>query len=105
MSNKNELDQIVDKIFKSTQETEASRTLQEIESNNDYILNTQLRKLLKLHDNSFQQKCVLPVNSLYEKHSESALRDGDLQNWAELIDRDIRIIETAMQLIKDSNQK
>lgn len=104
MTHRNELDQIVDRIFKSTQESEASKTLKEIESNNDYIMNTQLRKLLKLHDTSFQQKCVTPISALYEKHSEQALRDGDLQNWAELIDRDIRIIETAMQLIKDSRK-
>lgn len=104
MSHRNELDQVVDRIFKSTQETDASKTLKEIESNNHYIMNTQLRKLVELHDSSFQQKCVVPITALYERYSEQVLRDGDLQSCAELIDRDIRIIETAIELIRDSKK-
>lgn len=104
MTNKNELDQLVNGICKSTQDTAACKTLQEIESNNEYIVNTQLRKLLKLHDKSFKEKCVAPAIALYEKYNEVILRDGDLQNWAELIDRDIRVLEETVQLIGQSKK-
>ncbi|QLQ80841.1 hypothetical protein HG537_0E01960 [Torulaspora globosa] len=104
MSHRNELDQVIDRIFKSTQETDASRTLKEIKSNNEYIMNTQLRKLVELHDTSFRQKCVVPMASLYERYSEQLVRDEDLQRCAELVDRDIRIIETAIELIKQSKK-
>lgn len=104
MVNKSELDQLLNRIFKSTQETEASRTLKEIESNSEYIINTQLRKLLELHDKSFKKKCVVPARCLYEKYNEAVLRDGDLQNWAELVDRDIRVLEVAMQLVKETKK-
>lgn len=104
MTNKNDLDQLVNGICKSTLETGASKTLQEIESNNEYIMNTQLRKLLKLHDKSFKEKCVAPAIALYDKYNERVLEEGDLQNWAELIDRDIRVLEVAMQLISESKK-
>lgn len=104
MASKNELDQLVNGICKSAQEIGASRTLQEIESNNEYIMNTQVRRLLKLHDRSFKEKCVTPAVALYERFNEMALRDGDLQNWAELIDRDIRVLEVAMQLIVEAKR-
>lgn len=104
MPSKNDLDQLVHRICKSTQETEASKTLKEIESNNAYIMNVQLRKLLKLHDSSFKDKCIVPLQSLSDKYNDTVLRDGDLQNWAELVDRDIRVLEVAIQLIQESKK-
>lgn len=42
--------------------------------------------------------------ALYDKYNERVLEEGDLQNWAELIDRDIRVLEVAMQLISESKK-
>lgn len=50
-----ELDRLLDKIINSPHRTEASKTLQEIENNQSYILNVQLKKLLRLHDDSFKK--------------------------------------------------
>ncbi|QLG71623.1 hypothetical protein HG535_0B06690 [Zygotorulaspora mrakii] len=104
MPNKSDLDQLVNRICKSSRETECSKVLKEIESNNEYITNVQLKKLLKLHDISFKDKCVLPAQSLYDKCNECVIQDGDLQNWAELIDRDVRVLEESIQLIKENKR-
>lgn len=100
MPTKAELDHLVQSICKSGRETDASKILKEIEDNNEYIMEVQLRKLLKLHDTAFKERCVLPLHQLYDKYNESVLRQGDLQNWAELIDRDLRVLELTMRLAK-----
>ncbi|CAI4035304.1 hypothetical protein SMKI_12G4550 [Saccharomyces mikatae IFO 1815] len=95
-----ELDRLLDRIINSPQGTEASKTLEEIENNQSYILNVQLKKLLRLHDDSFKNKCVSPVNDMLEKYTPYTERTKALQKGAELVDRDLRIIEMTYQLIK-----
>lgn len=104
MSSKSDLDQLVGRICKSSRETESSKTLKEIESNNEYITSVQLKKLQRLHDISFKNKCVTPTKVLYDRYNERVLQHGDLQNWAEIIDRDIRVLEEAIQLIKSNRE-
>lgn len=100
MPSKTDLDHLVQSICKSSRETDASKILKEIEDNNEYIMDVQLKKLLRLHDTAFKERCVLPLHQLYDKYNESVLRHGDLQNWAELIDRDLRVLELTMHLAK-----
>lgn len=100
MPTKSELDQLVQSICKSNRDTDASKTLKEIEDNNHYIMEVQLKRILKLHDESFKSKSVIPLQKFYEKYNEIVIRHGDLQNWAELVDRDLRVLELAMQLAK-----
>lgn len=95
-----ELDRLVDKIINSPHRTEASKTLEEIENNQSYILNVQLKKLLRLHDDSFKNKCVSPVTYMLEKYTPYLGHTEALQKEAELVDRDLRIIEMTYQLIK-----
>lgn len=95
-----DLDQLVKQITQSTKSNELSKTIQEIESNKQYITDIQLKKLLKLHDKSFKMKCVSPAEELYDKYERQMGKDGDLQNQAAEIDRDLRIIETAIDIIK-----
>ncbi|KAG0672372.1 Bls1p [Maudiozyma exigua] len=95
-----DFDQLVKQITQSTKSNELSKTIQEIESNKQYIIDIQLKKLLKLHDKSFKMKCVSPTEELYKKYRRQMRKDGDLQNQAAEIDRDLRIIETAMDIIK-----
>lgn len=95
-----DLDQLVKQITQSTKSNELSKTIQEIESNKQYITDIQLKKLLKLHDKSFKMKCVYPTEELYDKYQRQMRKDGDLQNQAAEIDRDLRIIETAIDIIK-----
>ena len=96
----NDLDHLVKQITQSTKSTELSKTIQEIESNKQYITDVQLKKLLKLHDKSFKMKCVSPPQELYDKYQRQMRKNGDLQNRAAEIDRDLRIIETAIDIIK-----
>lgn len=99
MVSKSELDQLVSSIFRSNRDTDASKTLKEIEDNNYYITEVQLKRLLKLHDGAFRES-VTPFQKLHNKYNESVLRQGDLQGWAELIDRDLRVLELTMQIAK-----
>ncbi|CAI4048454.1 hypothetical protein SUVZ_12G4320 [Saccharomyces uvarum] len=101
MSNRTEeLDRLLDNIINSPHGTEASKTLEEIENNQSYILDIQLKKLLRLHDDSFKNKCVSPANEMLERYTPYLGRAEVLQKEAELVDRDLRIIEMAYQLIK-----
>ncbi|CAI7251625.1 ATV_collapsed_G0039030.mRNA.1.CDS.1 [Saccharomyces cerevisiae] len=101
-----ELDRLLDKIINSPHRTEASKTLQEIENNQSYILNVQLKKLLRLHDDSFKNKCVSPINYMLEKYTPYMGHTEALQKEAELVDRDLRILEMTYQLIeKNRNSK
>ncbi|CAI4047090.1 hypothetical protein SKDZ_12G4330 [Saccharomyces kudriavzevii ZP591] len=95
-----ELDRLLEKIINSPHGTEASKTLEEIENNQSYILDVQLKKLLRLQDDSFKNKCVSPVNDMLEKYTPYLGRTEALQEEAELVDRDLRIIEMTYQLIK-----
>lgn len=97
----NDLDQLVKKIIHSTNSSELSKTIQEIESNKEYITEVQLKKLKKMHDTSFRLKCVTPTQELYDKYLKRMEKDGNLQNRAAEIDRDLRIIETALDIIKE----
>ncbi|CAR26572.1 hypothetical protein ZYGR_0H03900 [Zygosaccharomyces rouxii] len=99
MAPKYELDQLVNSICKSTRDTDASKILKEIEDNNSYITEVQLKRLLKLHDGSFRES-LTPLQKLHDKYNEIVMRQGDLQSWAELIDRDLRVLELTMQLAK-----
>ncbi|GAV52557.1 hypothetical protein ZYGR_0AG05480 [Zygosaccharomyces rouxii] len=99
MAPKSELDQLVNTICKSNRDTDASKVLKEIEDNNNYITEVQLKRLLKLHDGAFRES-VIPLQKLHDKYSEIVLKQGDLQSWAELIDRDLRVLELTMQLVK-----
>lgn len=104
MAPKSELDQMMNAICKSNRNTDASNILKEIEENNSYITEVQLKRLLKLHDGAFRQS-IIPMQKLYDKYNESVMRQGDLQNWAELIDRDLRVLELTMQLVKETKKK
>lgn len=96
-----DLDTLVKRITQSTRSSELSRTLQEVEANRAYIADVQLQKLKRMHDRSFRRKCVEPTQELYAKYQKRVAQDGDLQNGAAEIDRDLRIIETALSLIKE----
>ncbi|SCU77664.1 LAMI_0A01926g1_1 [Lachancea mirantina] len=89
------------KLLKLNSTTAASEAQEQVEQNHKYISNVQLKALVELHDNKFRESYT-PLKKLYEKYSDDFLRDGDLQNWAELIDRDIRVLETTMRLAKDN---
>lgn len=101
VSNYKDLNQLVNQITQSSNCTELSRTIQEIESNKNYITDVQLKKLMKLHDKSFKMKCVQPTQELYNRYLKRMEKDGNLQNRAAEIDRDLRIIETTLQIIKE----
>lgn len=103
-SNKNTLSNLVDKITHSKVPTEISKTLKEIEQNNDYIQEVQLKKLIKLHDHTFKTKCIDPLTETYEHFASYMERDNNIQMEAAMLDRDLRIIEQTLQIIK-SNQK
>lgn len=103
MANKSSsLDHELNRILKSHSETAVSATLKEIESNHQYINEVQLKKLVQLHDSGFQEKCVAPVTQLYNKYSDIVLQNGDLQNWAEIVDRDLRVLENTLQLVREN---
>lgn len=103
MANKSSsLDHELNRILKSHSETAVSTTLKEIESNHQYINEVQLKKLVQLHDSGFQEKCVAPVTLLYNKYSDIVLQNGDLQNWAEIVDRDLRVLENTLQLVREN---
>lgn len=92
---------IIDDLVKSKTTSENCETLKEIESNNVYIRDVQLKKLMSLHDKKFKETAVVPLVRLYEKFNTKFLNEGDLQNWAEIIDRDLRILESTLQIIDE----
>lgn len=96
------LERALNKIAKSQTNTNVAEAHEEIESNYAYINEKQLKRLVELHDTEFKDKCVVPLQRLYYKYSDTVLCDGDLQNWAELIDRDIRVLETTLAKVRDN---
>lgn len=104
MLSKTELETLFNRIIKSTDETEVSRTLKEVEENNGYIQDKQLKSLLSLHDKRFKDQCIYPLNEFYLKYKEGVINDGDLQNKAALVDRDIRILESTIQFIEENKK-
>lgn len=103
-SNRNTLSHLVDKIIHSKVPTEISKTLKEIERNNDYIEEIQLKELIQLHDQTLKTKCVDPLTKMYEYFAPYMEKDYNIQTEAAVIDRDLRIIEHTLQTIK-ANQK
>ncbi|KAG0675089.1 biogenesis of lysosome- organelles complex 1 subunit bls1 [Kluyveromyces marxianus] len=95
---------LLNQLIKSKTDTVGSELLKEIERNDEYIKEVQLKKLKELHDKQFKEKHVLPLIKLYERYNSSAINDGDLQNWAELIDRDIRILEGTMDILEEEHR-
>ncbi|CUS20237.1 LAQU0S01e02102g1_1 [Lachancea quebecensis] len=96
------LERALNKIIKSQTNTSVAEAHEEIESNYAYINQKQLKRLVELHDAEFKDKCVAPLQKLYYKYSDTVLCDGDLQNWAELIERDIRVLETTLAKARDN---
>lgn len=105
LSNKQTLLSLVDKVITSKNPTEISKTLKEIEENKEYIQEVQLKKLIKLHDHSFKSKCVDPLADLYDKYSPYMERDHNIQNEAAILDRNLRIIEHTLELVKSGQKK
>ncbi|SCW01836.1 LAFE_0E08328g1_1 [Lachancea fermentati] len=105
MSKQTVLDRELHRLLKSHTQTTLSETQEQIEANHAYITSKQLKKLIDLHDLTFQERCVIPLQKLYDKHMALRLMDGDLQNWAEVVDRDIRVLETTLQLVKEGRQE
>lgn len=92
-----ELDALVDKIVNDHSLSEPGQSLKELGDNGRYIMDVQMKKLLKLHDQSFIERCFRPMEELKNRYAKVKERSGDLQKEAELVDRDIRIIEMAIQ--------
>lgn len=101
MNKEDEIAQKFRDIIASDRDTDFSKNLREITTNREYINKYQLTKLLKLHDQSLKGKCYVPLNDLYTKYKDMITGDGELQNEAALIDRDLRIIESTIELIKE----
>ncbi|KAL3234392.1 Biogenesis of lysosome-related organelles complex 1 subunit BLS1 [Nakaseomyces bracarensis] len=99
-ANNIKLESIVERILHDNTLSEPGKALKELEDNGKYIMEVQMKKLMKLHDDRFMSKSVLPMERLYSKYSQVKERFGDLQKDAELVDRDIRIIEMAIDDIK-----
>ncbi|CCF56016.1 hypothetical protein KAFR_0A05810 [Kazachstania africana CBS 2517] len=95
-----ELDQLFKNVIKNHKSTKLSDTIDEINRNNRYIMETQFKKLLKLHDKSFNEKSVLPMYELYKKYYNLVENDLNIQNEAAILDRDLRIIEMTIGNIK-----
>lgn len=104
-SNKNDLSGLVDKIMNSRPETEVAKTLKEIEDNKEYIQNIQLKRLIRLHDQSFKTKCIDSITELHQKYHPVMKRDQNIQNEAALVDRSLRIIEETLELIKNDHNE
>lgn len=104
-SGKVDLDKVITRILQNKNNSKAGEILREINSNNEYIREVQLAKLLKYHDNSFKNSCVGPTARLYKKYQFQTLQLGDLQKQAEILDRDIRVIEVALECMRaEENQ-
>ncbi|SCU90183.1 LAME_0E07404g1_1 [Lachancea meyersii CBS 8951] len=100
-----QLDREINIIIKAQSDTAISEAQREIEANHAYINETQLKNLLDLHDNVFQNQCVLPLQKLYQKYSQMSLQEGDVQNWAELVDRDLRVLEATVDKVRSNRQE
>ncbi|AAS52763.1 AER079Cp [Eremothecium gossypii ATCC 10895] len=96
-----ELDQDVNRIIKSKTATKVSAMQAEIEANHAYIYDVQLKKLLRLHDEELQERCHTPLRKLYAKYSSRAEGNRDLQTWAEHVERDLRLLETTLRLVRE----
>ncbi|CCC72143.1 hypothetical protein NCAS_0J01640 [Naumovozyma castellii] len=102
MYNRNvDLEHAFKDIVNSSIDSESSKTLREIEANSRYISDVQLKSLLKLHDEKFKQKCVDPLHDIASRYGKIVDKDGDLATEAALVDRDLRVIETTIQLIQE----
>ncbi|SCU97499.1 LAFA_0G11738g1_1 [Lachancea sp. 'fantastica'] len=100
-----QLDREIDRITKATTNTAVSEAQREIEANHASINETQLKKLIDLHDNVLQNRGSIPLRKLYHKYSQLHLQEGDLQNWAELVDRDLRVLEATIEKAKINQQE
>lgn len=103
MPSNTNLETLVEKILHDNSLSEPGKSLKELEDNGKYIMDVQMTKLLKLHDDRFMQRSFLPMEQLCTKYNEVKNKYGDLQKEAELVDRDIRIIEMAIDDIKKTN--
>ncbi|SCV04697.1 LANO_0G11804g1_1 [Lachancea nothofagi CBS 11611] len=99
-----QLEKDLNKIVKAHTDTVVAEAQREIEASHAYINEKQLKKLIELHDNILQEKCSVPMQKLYHKYSQNSLQEGDLQNWAELVDRDVRILEATMKRVRDNQR-
>lgn len=93
------LNQTFQDIIHSTEPTEASSTYGEIIENRKIIEEHQLNELLQLHDKTFQDKCIQPINKLKEKYDKLLQQDNDIQTHVAMTDRDLRIIELTLDLV------
>ncbi|SCU98460.1 LADA_0H13168g1_1 [Lachancea dasiensis] len=100
-----QLETEIAKIIKAHSDTAVSEAQKEIESNYAYINDKQLKKLIGLHDDVLQHKCGVPLQKLYDKYSQFNLQHGNLQNWAELIDRDLRVLEATIERVWDNRRE
>lgn len=97
-----DIEKELSKIIKSRTSTNISDIQSEIEANHEYIETIQLRKLIHLHDVILQEDCIIPLTKLYERHNGIMLHNGDLQKWAELVDKNLRVLENTFQIIEEN---
>ncbi|AET38738.1 Bls1p Ecym_3245 [Eremothecium cymbalariae DBVPG len=102
--NSMDIDQTINRIIKSRTPTAVSDVQSEIETNHAYINQVQLKKLIQLHDENLQERCHIPLKKLYDKYNDKILGEGDLQNWAEHIERDLRLLETTLKIVKQEGE-
>ncbi|CEP61610.1 Bls1p LALA0_S03e06788g [Lachancea lanzarotensis] len=100
-----QLDREINRIIKCRTDTAVSEAQREIETNHASINETQLKKLMDLHDNVLQNRGALPLQKLYNKYSQLNLQEGDLQNWAELMDRNLRVLEATVEKAKANRRE
>ncbi|AGO12431.1 AaceriAER079Cp [[Ashbya] aceris (nom. inval.)] len=100
-----ELDQEINRIIKSKTATKVSAMQAEIEANHAHIYEVQLKKLLRLHDEELQERCHTPLRKLYAKYNSRAEGNRDLQTWAEHVERDLRLLETTLRLVREGRSE
>lgn len=103
-----DLEQELNRMLRSRTATHLSAIQSEIEKNHSYIAHVQLKTLRQLHDEHYQEKCWIPLNKLYNKYKDKVANDGNIQRRAEYMDRDIRILELTLKLVKqgiENNQE
>ncbi|CCE61882.1 hypothetical protein TPHA_0B02100 [Tetrapisispora phaffii CBS 4417] len=106
MANKVQLETLFNKLLKLPDDTEISKILKEIEDNDNYITSIQLQTLMNIHDKSFKEKYHNQLEQLYNKYkNKNYTSDAGLHNDAAIIDRDIRILEETMKLLKENSSE
>lgn len=104
--NKNDIDKLLHDLRLNDIEPEFAKILKEVECNEKYIYDVQLPKLVKLHDVHFTKECLKPARRLLEKYSNIAIDNGtEIQREAELIDRDMRVIEETLDLVRQNKAR